>query len=222
MVKLTVTPTRRRSTGANVDKINRESYLLASIDLIAPFFKESGNDIPPVRVSVGWPGSRRGIHDLGSCWKKEASADGTFQIFVSPIIDDTVRALDILIHELCHAVTNCEGHNDAFGLVARAVGLDGKLTATFAGDALRERLNVEVIAKLGKYPHSALNPTKSGKKTQTTRLIKMTCPESGYTARTTRQWLDKYGALISPVTGKPMVFEKPAADEKADEKGGDE
>jgi len=209
--KLKVTPTRHRSTGADKDHTNRESYLIAATGVLAPAFAKAGHELPPVRVSVGFPGSRRGRRELGSCWKKEASKDGTFQIFISPVIDDTIRALDILAHELCHAATNCTGHSSEFGDLARAIGLEGKLTATYAGPDMVRRLNETVVAKLGKYPHAALSldPAKSGRAKDGTRQIKVTCPDSGYVCRTTRLWLEKYGPPLSPVTHKPMVIAEP-------------
>lgn len=204
MVKLTVKPTRRRSIGSDADHTNRESYLMDAVEIIRPLFLEHGAEIPPFHVSVGWPGGRGGLKILGRCWKREASRDGAFQIFVSPVIDDTIQALGILVHELCHACTDCEGHNHEFKALARGIGLDGKLTATFPSDILTDRLNGLVVEKLGKYPHSALTPEKSGEKKQGTRLIKCVCDETGYTIRTTRNWLASYGAPISPKTKQPM------------------
>jgi len=189
---------------SETDHTNREAYLIAAVELVRPLFAEAGATIPPVRVSVGWPGSRKGLRAIGSCWRKEASADGSFQIFVSPVLSDTVEALACLVHELAHAATNCSGHDHAFSVVARGIGLEGKLTSTMAGSSLTRRLNADVVGKLGQYPHAKLDPGQSGQKTQTTRLIKCVCPSSGYVVRTTRAWIEKYGTPISPITKKPM------------------
>lgn len=217
MVKLKVNPTRRRSIAADADNTNRESYLIDSIELLRDLFRQCGTEIPPVRVSVGWPGMRGGVKRLGSCWKREASSDGAFQIFVSPVIDESTQALGALVHELCHACTDCEGHNHEFKVIARALGLEGKLTTTYPGPVLLDRLNGLVIDKLGKYPHAALTPDKSGEKKQGTRMVKCVCPESGYTVRTTRTWIDTYGPPLSPATKLPMVVDGASTEETAKE-----
>lgn len=221
MVKITIKP-KRRATGEAADTgdhANRETYLIAATEHLAPLFEKAGAKLPPVRVSVGWPGARGGIKRIGSCWKREASRDGSFQIFISPITDDTTTALATLVHELCHACTDCTGHGADFKALARALGLEGKLTATYAGETLTDRLNALVVDKLGKYPHSALTPEQSGEKKQGTRLVKCICAKSGYTIRTTRQWLVTYGPPLSPVTKTPMKVE--GVDLVADEKGGE-
>jgi hypothetical protein len=211
LVKITVKPTRHRSIAADTDNTNcanRESYLIQSVELVRDLFRKAGAEIPPVRVSTGFTGSRT-RKSIGSCWKKEASKDGTFQIFVSPVIGDTIEALATLVHELCHACTGCDGHGKNFKRLALALGLDGKMTATHAGKGLADRLNALVVAKLGNYPHAALNtdPEKTGQKKEGTRLIKCTCEKSGYTVRTTRHWLTLHGPPLSPVTKKPMRVE---------------
>lgn len=186
------------------DHSNREAYLIAAVELLRPKFAELGHQLPPLRVSVGWPGARGGLKAIGSCWRKEASADGSFQIFVSPILSTAPDALACLIHEICHAVTNCTGHSKEFKRIARAIGLDGKLSVTFPGAELASYIEGDIIAKLGPYPHAALNPGESGQKKQGTRLVKCVCPVTGYTIRTTKTWLDTYGPPISPKTGKAM------------------
>ena len=96
----------------------------------------------------------------------------------------------VLVHELCHAVDNCQhGHGPAFRQIATAVGLTGKMTATVAGPQLAERLNA-LLSGMPGYPHRTLDVSVNGKK-QGTRLLKIVCPVCGYTARTTRQWLDR-------------------------------
>ena len=75
------------------------------------------------------------------------------------------------------------------------------MTATIAGPELRERLNA-LLSRMPGYPHRTLDVRVNAKK-EGTRLRKIVCPACGYTARTTRQWLDK---------GKdPVADETPAA-----------
>ena len=69
------------------------------------------------------------------------------------------------------------------------------MTATVAGPELRAQL--EAISKtLGAYPHGKL--TKSGRKKQTTRMLKCECTECGFVCRTTKKWLLDLGAPFCP------------------------
>ena len=70
----------------------------------------------------------------------------------------------------------------------KEIGLEGKPTATHAGTELVETLK-KVSAKVGEFPHAAIDPKTQGKK-QTTRLIKAECPECGYVVRVTNKWLE--------------------------------
>jgi hypothetical protein len=188
----------------------REEWLVAAIAAVTPRFEEAEAVIPPVRVSVGWPGGRgkKGTV-IGQCWPSSASRDGVVQVFVSPVLDDAVRVLDVLMHELVHAADDCQnGHKGPFVRIARAIGLEGKPTATVAGDDLREDLEA-ILGELGPYPHAALGRPMDGAdgpKKQGTRMLKVECAEgSGYTVRTTRKWLDEYGAPLCPCHQETMV-----------------
>ena len=72
-----------------------------------------------------------------------------------------------------------------------------------AGDELQAELK-RIIETLGEYPHARLDPALSGRKKQTTRLVKVQCLDCGYAARVTRQWLDKVGTPICPCNTEPM------------------
>lgn len=173
----------------------REQWLEAAVIELQPLFKEVGVELPPVRVSVGWP-HRGGTGDkakvIGECWKKSVAEDGVTQIFISPLLG--TEAIGILVHELIHAWDDCEsGHKGEFARIARAIGLVGKLTVTTVSDELSEKLKV-VLAALGEYPHSPLNPVEmvKQKKTQPTRMLKLHAPDCcGYIVRTTAKWIDE-------------------------------
>ena len=107
----------------------------------------------------------------------------------------------IVYHELVH-VSNYytypdddPDHGPKFRQCAKAIGLEGKMTATTAGESLVKEIE-KIHAKLGDYPHAKLD-FQRGKK-QTTRMIKCYCPgtectdDKGktYTVRTTRAWLE--------------------------------
>ena len=187
----------------------REEWLVAAVAALTPLFEELGETVPAVRVSVGWPGGNgRKNSVIGQCWATGASADKVAQLFISPVLDDAVRVLDVLTHELVHAVDDCQsGHKGRFAKIAKALGLEGKMTATVAGEDLKAKLE-GIVGELGEYPHAALANAQGadGPKKQTTRMMKVECAEgSGYKARMTRQWLEEFGAPICPCHEERMV-----------------
>jgi len=188
----------------------REEWLVAAVAALAPIFAAVEETLPEVRVSVGWPGGNgRKNSVIGQCWSTKVASDSVSQLFISPVLEDAVRVLDVLAHELIHAIDDCvSGHKGRFAKIAKAIGLTGKMTATVAGDDLKAELE-KIAANLGDYPHAAIvNPGQGadGPKKQTTRMMKVECSEgSGYKARMTRQWLEEYGAPFCPCHNEQMI-----------------
>jgi len=182
----------------------REEWLQQATDKMrAELFAEQGYEVPTVRVSVGFPSTGAGGKVIGQC--HYASADLIPQIFIHPTLDEATRALDVLAHELVHATLGGEaGHKGEFKKCAVSIGLEGKMTATTAGETLQAWLN-ELVEELGEYPHAKLDG--SGRKKQGTRLIKVECAECGYNLRTTKKWLDDKGAPICPCNMEVMGYE---------------
>lgn len=190
----------------------RESWLLAAVEAMKPLFTHSGYIVPAVRVACGWPskgGTATAKRRIGECWDRKASADTALaQIFISPYLEsiaDDQGVLATLVHEIVHAVVgNKEKHGRVFGKCARAVGLEGKLTATVAGQSLLAEI-VAWSGVLGAYPHSSLDKLQSPTKTHTTRMVKCVCDTCGFTCRTTRKWLDDVGAPHCPEHGELTI-----------------
>lgn len=209
--------------------MNRETWLLQAIEAMRPIFDKVGETIPPVKVSVGWPGgsSSRKNSVIGQCWHKDAAGDKIAQIFVSPVLEDASRVLDVLAHELVHAIDENEsGHRGNFARIAKGIGLEGPMTATHAGDELKATLD-KIVDDLGPYPHARLTapgeilPTPvpgpgwrvpgpaDGPKKQGTRMLKVVCatpadPADVYVVRMTRKWLDAAGPPLCPCHQSPM------------------
>lgn len=221
--------TNPTATTPAVRYATREEWLVAAVEALTPLFTAIGATVPAVRVSVGWPGGRGDKSaTIGQCWASIASEDKVAQIFISPVLDDAPRVLDVLAHELVHAVDDCQsGHKAAFAKIAKGIGLTGKMTATIAGEELKLKLD-DIADELGAYPHSALakgftiragipsgpegEPGEPGdgpilgEPKQTTRMRKTECAQgSGYIARLTRKWLDEYGTPICPCHNERMV-----------------
>jgi len=170
--------------------MTREEWLNAATELLREDF--SASPIPKkVRVTCGWPstGGRPGKKQvIGQCWPPKCSEDETTEIFINPMLAEPIEALDVLTHELVHAAVGCEeGHKGPFRLAAKAIGLEGKMTATNAGETLMVRLRA-IEKELGEYPHAKLTPLIN--KPQGTRMLKVTCDSCGYLFRTSRKWAD--------------------------------
>jgi hypothetical protein len=173
---------------------NRETWLNLMTDkYIRPMFASKGYTIPAnIRMSCSLASG--GIHTkkhqkrftLGECYAPSMSSDDSIQIMIVPNLADSARVLDVLVHELVHAtVGNKEGHNHVFKACANAVGLEGKMTSTNAGEWLKALIN-EWIKVEGEYPHATL---ATRYKKQSTRLHKCDCIHCGYTMRISSKWL---------------------------------
>ena len=209
----------------------REDWLEHMIDKLRPDFQRINYPLPQkIRVSCGFPSkgalankSRR----IGECWGVESSEDKSFQVFISPVLREGVEVGATLVHELVHTAVGIEcKHRKPFTTAAKAIGLEGKATATVAGSALIERLK-ELIAELGEYPHARLVASKKPK-TQSTRMLKVTCKECGCVVRMTRKWLDDAGLPTCGCGGKMAEeggedddFKDADAEDFSDEEGGE-
>lgn len=177
----------------------REGWLHQLVTELRPMFKQHGTELPPdIHVTCGWPTKRAlaptgKARTLGQCFPPSASAKGTTEICISPAIGDPQLAAAVLVHELCHAALIAEhpdaGHGPLFKQLATAMGLEGKMTETTPGPQLRDELKW-ITSQMRPYLHSTLDVTV-GQKKQGTRMLKVTCPECGYTVRTTATWIEQ-------------------------------
>lgn len=176
----------------------REQWLNAAAEKIrerfTPEFQKHFGDegldhLDHLKVSTGFP-SRGGLTTvIGQCWKAAASADETtHHIFINPRLEDIVEVVATLAHEMIHAADDGEHqHSGPFVRCARDIGLEGKATATFAGEEF-----AEFARSLGAdhpYPHVGLVPLKTEKK-QGTRMLKLEAACCGYVVRTTKKWIE--------------------------------
>lgn len=190
----------------------REAWLTAGVELIRPWFVELGKPlVSPVRATIGFP-SRGALSQkrrrIGECWAIDASADGTAEILISPVLDDPVEILATLTHEVGHAVLGPKvGHRRPFAKLMTDLQLEGKATATFAGPAFRERAT-PILSELGPLPHARLTALlRERKPADSCRQLKVTCPTCGYLARVTKKWLELAGGPICPVDQVPLELD---------------
>lgn len=136
---------------------DREAWLnAAALHIRDLIFRPAG--LPefehPYRIACGFPKGSRTI--AGICCKREMSADGRNEIWVTPRKDDPVDVLSVLIHEMVHALDDCQhGHRGPFAVWARAIGLEGPLPSTEPGTELRDELKC-IADACGSYPHARL------------------------------------------------------------------
>lgn len=174
---------------------NREDWLTKAAEHMGAWIVGIGEEPPPMRVSVGWPGGGSPKGTVGQCWPTSSTEDGIAQIFMTPTRgeESTVDVLGTLLHEMVHAVDDCkDGHTKNFIRISRALGFLHKWTSSSnRTEELTARL-AELAETLGAFPNGAIiaGSRSSGPKTQATRMLKLECPEDGYVVRTTRKWLD--------------------------------
>ena len=169
----------------------REEWLNQAVDELRPVFDASGFPLPAnIRVTCGFPSrhARSLNRAIGEHWSDKASSDGFHEILISPVEADPFEVFGILVHELSHSATDGDGHRGRFPHCVRRLGLEGKPTATKVGQVFRTQFGA-LVESLGVYPHARLN-VGANRKTQSTRMLKASCPACGYTIRLTKTWAD--------------------------------
>lgn len=190
--------------------MNREEWLTECIKRLRPDFDRVGSSLPEkIRASCSWP-SKSGLANkkrrIGEAWSARNSADQSCEVFISPVLKDPLDVAATLVHELVHCAVGVEeGHKGTFPKIAKALGLEGKMTSTTAGEALRTRLKV-VTEAIGPYPHAELTHSNAPK-TQGCRLLKVHCTQCECVVRITRKWLDEVGPPTCGC-GAPMAEEE--------------
>tara|TARA_R110002051_G_scaffold94181_1_gene163910 strand:+ start:1373 stop:1978 length:606 start_codon:yes stop_codon:yes gene_type:complete len=174
--------------------LSRENYLIQTADIMRKsLFSPKGYKVPKVELSISWATSgNRGKHGKtgGQCFAKRLHENNINQIIISPAysgstIKGTLRILDILAHELVHAVDDLKsGHKKAFKDCATAIGLIGKMQSTEASKELNGWLRKNIVDKLGKFPHGKVSLPDDKK--QTTRNIKVACDSCDFSFRTSK------------------------------------
>jgi len=138
-------------------EIIREQWLMQAVDYLIPLFERAGYAVPIVKVSIGFPSTGSKGRHLGQCWSTKSAVDGLNQIYIAPHLPTALDVLDTLVHELVHAVDDCQsGHGESFKKIALDVGLKGPMRSAGAGDWLKRDL-IQIAESLGSFPHGRLS-----------------------------------------------------------------
>ena len=184
----------------------REQWLNRAKDgMIKTVFKQAGykeEDFPQIRITCAPIGSRK-TKTIGQCYNNSLSADYTFEIVISSEIDTPEETIAILAHEIIHALVGLEAqHGPKFRKVALAIGLEGKMSATVAGEAFKQATQA-LLVKLGEYPHASMK--RGEKKKQTTRMVKLECGDCGFICRASRSAIEASGEPTCGCGGEMWV-----------------
>ena len=173
----------------------REAWLEAAVLAVSPLFTAKGYAVPPCKVSVGFAstGTLRG--HIGQCWSTRSCQSGINQIFISPTLAEAFEVLDTLVHELVHAVDDCQHkHGKEFKKIALKVGLQGPMRSAGAGPVLKAQL-LDLAQTLGPYPHSPLKVTM--RKAPPAKRPRAKCEKCDYQVPMLKKFL-AYGPPICP------------------------
>lgn len=143
--------------------MNRETWLNALANKMAPRFDELGYQLPKFRVSIGFTsvGANGGAN--GQCWSDACTEDKHFTIFISPAESTSIKIAAILNHELIHAAVGlAEGHKGKFAAMMKATGMERPFTCSIPGEAFAAWVE-PFIAELGEIPHAQLMVRGPGK-----------------------------------------------------------
>jgi predicted Zn-ribbon and HTH transcriptional regulator len=173
----------------------REAWLLAAVELLRPLFAAKGFSVPPCQVSCGFASTGTRSGHVGQCWSTKSASNELNQIFIAPTLKSDYDVIDTLVHELVHAVDNCENkHGKEFKKIALKMGMKGPMRSAEAGPELKATLT-SLLDTLGEYPHGHL---MVGMRKATRRdRPRAKCKHCGYQVPMLKKFLT-YGPPICP------------------------
>jgi hypothetical protein len=175
---------------------NREDWLNAAVDELRPFFASRGYTLPAeIRVACAYPtnAKRSGFKVLGECIPSTNSADGHYEIFISPILDAPIKVTETLIAQLCRTAKGALNVSTlTYARVASAMHLIPAGTASIPYKDVHHGQNFNdayqaIIDSLGIYPHAKVDV--SAHKSQGTRMLLARCPTCQCSIRMTAKWV---------------------------------
>lgn len=191
-------------------KNTREAWLIEVgdallSDIIMPAVDDLGLGLekPPVSYSINGADSNPKV--LGLCAARCKNEQGLNAVTITPFLNDSLRIMDVLIHELIHAVLdNQDGHKLRFAQIAKRCGLVAPMTATTASPELVELLQAYVEV-FGAIPHAKQDPID--KKKQKGRSLSVACTTDGcgFKFNTSQFQIDRIAVPMCLVCGNESM-----------------
>ena len=180
--------------------MTREQWLQSAALAMEDWFADLGFTVPSYEVRIGFPSGGKRTSNTAESWA--ADEHGEHLIFVRPDNDNPLEIVNAIALQFCRiTASGRDPKGTLFKHLAISIGLSGRQTEGSPGLMFKE-LAAPILKKIGPIPDLNLKqPTKSGKKPQSGRLIKVSCPECGYIARVSRKWLEELGPPICPAHG---------------------
>ncbi len=173
----------------------RETWLVAAVELLRPLFAAKGFAVPPCQVSCGFASTGTRSGHVGQCWSTKSASNELNQIFISPTLKTAYEVIDTLVHELVHAVDNCEHkHGKEFKKIALKMGMKEPMRSADAGPELKVALTA-LLDLLGPYPHGHLKVSML--KVSRRNRPRAKCKHCGYQVPMLKKFL-AYGPPICP------------------------
>lgn len=144
---------------------------------------------------------RMRFRTMGQCHYKQSTGNNKHEIIISNRLNgngkktDSTRIAHVVLHEMIHTCTYGHGHKGEFKRLARALGMDGKLTSTENSPELEKRMKENIVDILGKFPHKAVTTKTSFKGS---RLLKITCTECDIIMRASAKACNKIHEMECP------------------------
>ena len=177
----------------------REAWLIAAVELLRLLFAAKGFAVPPCQVSCGFASTGTRSGHVGQCWSTKSASNELNQIFISPTLKTAYDVIDTLVHELVHAVDNCEHkHGKEFKKIALKMGMKGPMRSAEAGPELKVILTT-LLDLLGPYPHGHLKVSML--KAARRNRPRAKCKHCGYQV----PMLKKFLAFGPPICPKDKV-----------------
>lgn len=144
-----------------IERDVREQWLRGAMGIISKAWAKLGVIVPAdAQVSCSFPGGGSAHKRIGECWPRARSKANVNELFINPVLEDSGRVLDVLGHEMLHAVDDCASkHGTTFSKNSKKVGYSGGKQSS-AVELAAHALIASVITAQGPYPHKEVVITK--------------------------------------------------------------
>lgn len=138
-----------------------EAWLSEAVELFRPVFLKAGFELPKVNILCGFGINgykpRQQKNTIAECHPKKYSKDGANDIYITPILEHPTHVLEVLAHELIHAINDCrDSHGPLFHEVAKAIGHPDYQYAKLKDLMRFEGITRQMTMQLGRYPRKGV------------------------------------------------------------------